>query len=108
MRMAVVRNVEIHWCQQGCGEIRTGRSQTRVCLPDVPQASKILTPSFCSEERLFIGVVPPGRMGANAYGPELPNGLQVMVFKGKIWGRVSGESGCLRLEAHDVLLTDVT
>lgn len=44
-------------------------------------------------------------MRANAQGPELPNGLQV---RAKFGGGVSREGGCHWLEAHEVMLTDVT
>lgn len=61
-----------------------------------------------SEERLFIGVVPPRRTGASVQGLELSDGLQGRVFMGNVWGRVSGEGGCHWLEAHEVMLTEVT
>ena len=38
---------------------------------------------------------------------KLPDGLQVRIFKGKIWGRASWEDGCRWLETPEVILAGV-
>ena len=108
VRMAVVKHMGTNRCWQGCGGIGTGINQKRVCLPNVQQGSKSLALSFSSEERLFISVVPPRRMGAGAQSLELPHGLHVRVLRAKFRRGVSREDGCHQWEAHEVMLTDFT
>lgn len=51
------------------------------------QASKNGHSAFAvKKDRLFIGMVPPRRMGLILSRSKLPDGLQTNGFKGKIWG----------------------